>query len=270
MGVVKTALFAFSAFAAAASAEGLYWETTLGVAHADYIEQENPRRLQMASDHVVECFDGVPDCVDGEPSGPYAIRDRMEYLGYGPAIDLKVGRGWERWAIFGDVQFMYSEGLHEIDSYVVSDPVEYEGEDDGRDHHHYQEREDYLHFSELHSNATRLFLGGGFTYFPLAKKGSELTGLHAGASFGISIVNTKVYEEKSGADCSNRVSHGFTEISLGNWSVTLDVGHTWPINEKWNMGVALTAAFENPFEVEKEYSMFNLHTVWAGLRFTRK
>jgi hypothetical protein len=36
------------------------------------------------------------------------------------------------------------------------------------------------------------------------------------------------------------------------------------------MGVALTAAFENPVESEKEYSTFNLHTIWVGLRFARK
>jgi hypothetical protein len=36
------------------------------------------------------------------------------------------------------------------------------------------------------------------------------------------------------------------------------------------MGAALTAAFENPVEPEKEYSMFNLHTIWVGLQFARK
>jgi hypothetical protein len=95
-----------------------------------------------------------------------------------------------------------------------------------------------------------------------------LTGFHAGASFGFSIIETQVEEEKSGVVDRN---HGAIEItSAPNYSLTFDVGHTWAINEKWNMGVALTAAFENPVESEKEYSMFNLHTIWVGLRFARK
>ena len=79
---------------------------------------------------------------------------------------------------------------------------------------------------------------------------------------------SQVEEEKTGVADRN---HGAIEItSAPNYSLTFDVGHTWSVNEKWNMGVALTAAFENPVEFEKEYSMFNLHTIWVGLRFARK
>ena len=100
-----------------------------------------------------------------------------------------------------------------------------------------------------------------------AKKESPLTGFHTGASFGFSIIETQVDEEMAGVVERN---HGTIEITSLNYSLTFDVGHTWAINEKWNMGAALTAAFENPVEPEKEYSMFNLHTIWVGLRFARK
>lgn len=269
MEFCRNILLVTTLFAMTASAKGLYLESTIGVAHSDYIEQENPRRLRMAEDHVYECWER-PDCVDSGPSGEYAPRDRMEYLGYGPVLDLKVGYGWEKLAIFGVIQGMYSEGLHEIDSYVVGESVDYETSADDADwyrHNHVQERIDYVRFSELHSNATRLFLGTGFTFFPFAKKGAELTGFHAGASIGLSIIETKIYE------CKNAINrrHGFTEIAVGgNSSITLDMGYTWSINKNWNMGAAFTAAFENPPESEKKYSMFNLHTLWAGLRFTRK
>ena len=112
-----------------------------------------------------------------------------------------------------------------------------------------------------------MFLGAGFTYFPFAKEEASLTGFHAGASFGFSIIETQVEEEKAGIVNRN---HGATEISVANYSIAFDIGHTWALNEKWNMGAALTAAFENPVESEKDYSTFNLHTIWVGLRFARK
>ena len=266
--IFKNFILMLSIMTAGASAKGLYLEGTLGIAKADYIEQERPRRLQQAEDHVGECYDRS-DCVDKGPSGEYAPRDRMAYVGYGPVLDLKVGYGWEKLAVFGVVQGTYTEGFHEFDSYVMSEPVEYNGDDEGYyDHHHKVEYMDYLRYSELHSLSTRLFFGAGVTFFPFAKKESPLTGFHAGASFGFSIIETQVDEEKTGV--KDR-SHGAIEItSAPNYSITFDMGHTWAINEKWNMGVALTAAFENPTESEKEYSMFNLHTVWIGLRFARK
>lgn len=265
--ILKSSFLALSVFAAGVSAKGLYLEGSLGIAKADYLEQERPRRLQQAEDHVNECFDGM-DCKDTGPSGDYALRDRMEYIGYGPVLDLKVGRGWQKLAVFGVIQGVYTEGLHDFDCYVVDEPVEYHGDDGNYAfHNHRVEHEEYLRYSELHSLSTRLFLGSGFTFFPFAKKESPLTGFHTGASFGFSIIETQVDEEMAGVVERN---HGTIEITSLNYSLTFDVGHTWAINEKWNMGAALTAAFENPVEPEKEYSMFNLHTIWVGLRFARK
>ena len=264
----KKGVLAFSLLAAGVPAKGLYLEGTLGIAKADYVEQERPRRLRQADDHVGECFE-YSDCVNTGPTGDYAPRDRVKYEGYGPVLDLKVGYGWEKLAVFGVAQGTYTEGFHEFDCYVVEEPVEYNGDDDGYAfHNHRVEHEDYLRYSELHSFSTRLFFGAGFTLFPFANKESPLTGFHAGASFGFSIIETQVEEEKSGVVDRN---HGAVEItSAPNYSLTFDVGHTWSVNEKWNMGIALTAAFENPVEFEKEYSMFNLHTIWVGLRFARK
>ncbi|WP_405324009.1 hypothetical protein [Fibrobacter sp.] len=266
--IFESCVLMISILAAVASAKGLYLEGSLGIAKANYIEQERPRRLQQANDHVNECFEHE-DCVDTGPSGKYAPRDRVEYVGYGPVLDLKVGYGWEKLAVFGVVQGTYTEGLHEFDCYVVSEPVEYNGDDDGYAfHNHWVEHEEYIRYSELHSFSTRLFFGAGFTFFPFAKKEFPLTGFHAGASFGFSIIETQVDEEKSGVVGRN---HGTIEItSAPNYSIDFDVGHTWSINEKWNMGIALTASFENPIESEKEYSTFNLHTIWVGLRFARK
>ena len=265
--ILKNGFLALSVFAAGVSAKGLYLEGTVGVAKANYVEQEHPRRLQQAEDHVNECLD-FEGCEDTGPSGDYALRDRVEYVGYGPALDLKAGYGWQKLAVFGVIQGSYTEGYHEFDCYVVSEPVEYTGDDDGYAfHNHWQEHEDYLRYSELRSLSTRLFLGAGFTYFPFAKEEASLTGFHAGASFGFSIIETQVEEEKAGIVNRN---HGATEISVANYSIAFDIGHTWALNEKWNMGAALTAAFENPVESEKDYSTFNLHTIWVGLRFARK
>ncbi|SOE75478.1 hypothetical protein SAMN05720781_1626 [Fibrobacter sp. UWT3] len=265
--VFKNCILAACVVAAGASAEGLYLEGSLGIAKADYVEQERPRRLQQAYDHVGECL-GIEGCEDTGPSGEYAPRDKVEYVGYGPVLDLKVGYGWEKLAVFGVIQGTYTEGFHNFDCYVVGEPVEYTGDDDGYAfHNHWVEHEEYIRYSELHSLSTRLFLGGGFTFYPFAKKESPLTGFHAGASFGFSIIETQVDEEKNAVRDRN---HGAMEISTLTQSIVFDVGHTWAFNERWNMGVALTAAFENPVESEKEYSMFNLHTVWAGLRFVRK
>ena len=266
--IFESCILVISILAAGASAKGLYLEGSLGIAKADYVEQERPRRLQQADDHVGECLD-IEGCKDTGPSGDYAPRDRVEYVGYGPVLDLKVGYGWEKLAVFGVIQGTYTEGFHVFDCYVMSKPVEYNGDHEGYAfHNHRVEYEDYLRYSELHSFSTRLFFGAGFTVFPFAKKESPLTGFHAGASFGFSIIETQVEEEKTGVADRN---HGAIEItSAPNYSLTFDVGHTWSVNEKWNMGIALTAAFENPVESEKEYSMFNLHTIWVGLRFARK
>ena len=271
--ILKNCVLALSVIAAGASAKGLYLEGSLGIAKANYIEQERSRRLRLAEDHVNECL-GNEDCKDTGPSGDYALRDRVEYVGYGPALDLKVGRGWQKLALFGVVQWTYTEGYHDFDCYVASEPVEYDGGDDDiyAFHSHFAEYKDYLRYSELRSLSTRLFLGTGFTYFPFAKEDTPLTGFHAGASFGFSVIETQVEEEKTGKEKNGIVdrNHGAMEISTLTQSIAFDIGHTWALNEKWNMGAALTAAFENPVESEKEYSMFNLHTIWAGLRFVRK
>ena len=79
--VFKNCILAACVVAAGASAEGLYLEGSLGIAKADYVEQERPRRLQQADDHVGECL-GIEGCEDTGPSGEYAPRDKVEYVGY--------------------------------------------------------------------------------------------------------------------------------------------------------------------------------------------
>ncbi|MBR6854011.1 MAG: hypothetical protein IKN03_01200 [Fibrobacter sp.] len=66
--IFESCILVISILAAGVSAKGLYLEGSLGIAKADYVEQERPRRLQQADDHVGECLD-IEGCKDTGPSG---------------------------------------------------------------------------------------------------------------------------------------------------------------------------------------------------------
>lgn len=210
-------IVAVSAFADGQKS-GLYFDATVGAAYSSFLSKQD----------IEHELNGEKIQVDAT---------RTHYYGFGPAVDLKVGGAGEIFALYFDLQLMYSSGTLEMSKSTLTK----------RDHF------------ERDESSSRLMLGMGFTAFPFKNPESVMHGAFAGLSLGIMSVSVDVSK--------NAVSSGIEEQGI---SVSIELGKLWTLNDRWSVGVACVGTADGPIRFGEDVPDYYFYTAWLGVKVVRR
>lgn len=212
--LLVVAVFAF----ADGQKSGLYFDATVGAAYSSFL-----------SKHDVEYE------LNGEKIQTDATRTL--YHGFGPAVDVKVGGAGEIFALYFDLQLMYSSGSLEKSKSTLTRREHFEWDESSR----------------------RLMLGMGFTAFPFRNPESLMHGSFAGLSLGVMSVSVDVSK--------NAVSSGIEEQGF---SVSIELGKLWTLSDRWSVGVACVGTADGPIRFGEDVPDYYFYTAWLGVKVVRR